>query len=295
MKKILALILFILISYESYSQDFFDLLTLKSQNSIYKKYNESNERLSLTKLEMDFAVPIVLKNKNVILLGGNFLKLKTNNENEIFKNYNTRSYSLKIGYKKQLNEKHSVLGMVIPKVRSDFGNLSSRNFKVDAYLSLQRKYSKNLSLSYGVYLQSELSGIAIFPLINIFWRINNRLLLYGAFPDKTFLKYNMSKNFNIGIYLHIGKNTFELNQTDTYLNENFINSFVFIEHYFHDNIVFSASLGYSLVSELGEYDIDDKIDFGLSLGNFGDDRIQLNKDVSESFLLELSLSYRIHY
>ena len=59
-----------------------------------------------------------------------------------------------------------------------------------------------------------------------------------------------------------------------------------------ESMALQFELGYSIGRELESYQVDDKVDLGLSLFRFGDDREQLNVDPSDGFFFQLRYIYR---
>ena len=60
-----------------------------------------------------------------------------------------------------------------------------------------------------------------------------------------------------------------------------------------NTVLLRVKAGYS-TSNYEVYEVGDKIDFGLSAFSFGDDRTQLNPDISGGLLLKLEAIYRFN-
>ena len=59
-------------------------------------------------------------------------------------------------------------------------------------------------------------------------------------------------------------------------------------------LILRGMAGVSLGRSFREYQTGDKIDFGLSLFRFGDDRVPLNTDFADGLFYRAELAYRVY-
>ena len=111
---------------------------------------------------------IVLNKKYAIITGIDF----NSNTLQLFPypNYNhLYSTQLKAGIKITHSEHWSGTYILLPKLASDYINLSSDDLYLGGAIALKYKKNKNLNYSFGCYGSTEAFGLYISPLIGLYY------------------------------------------------------------------------------------------------------------------------------
>lgn len=176
-KKIFCVAVFICAANVLVAQPYTDLLNLRLQYFPGSSYlTESNSKLEVMQYDASFLLPMVQKNKDVILFGGNYSKLNfhaTGQANQKKYLYNT---GLAIGYEKHFkNEKWKALILTLPKINSDKISFGKNNFQMGGLLLFNYKRSEKLKYHFGMYYNKECFGDFVMPLLGIEWKPNDKL------------------------------------------------------------------------------------------------------------------------
>lgn len=276
------------------SQGYVEILKFNSYTSPYAKYKNGEGKAMIEKQDFALSMPILLNSGDVILTGIGANRIKLSNKSNNYFDYEVYSTSLTIGYLKKINEKYSVLALLIPKLGSDYHKVKSSDIMLYKYLSLKRKVTENFSIGYGIFDKPEFYGHFITPIFAIDWNVNEKVRVFGNFPDDLNIDYKLDDRNSAGFYYFSRGTTYKLSDRDTYLFDNFINFYTYYQHYLTKNIALNVKLGYALARKFEEYSEKDKIDLAIPLATFGDDRTVLNKDLKDNIIFEIRLAYRVH-
>ena len=111
-----------------------------------------------------FTLPVVLNDKNAFVTGASF----SHNNLQLFPNSQYSSlYSttLKLGLASTFNEKWSTTLVLLPKIASDYNNISGDDFYMGGFALLKLKKKENLIYRFGVYATSEAFGFFTTPIL----------------------------------------------------------------------------------------------------------------------------------
>ena len=206
LKKIFFVVAFFCLAQTVSAQPFVDLLNVKGQYFPASPYvHDDSNKLSVTQYEATFLLPMVQKNKDVILFGGDYTQLNFNCSGNISQHSNLYSTSLAIGYEKHWKkDKWKTLILALPKLNSDRIAFSKNNFQPGGLLLFNYKKKENLKFHFGAYYNKECFGDFFMPLLGIEWKPNDRLNVWGDMPANFNVEYKMGKSLYAGAsYLSI--------------------------------------------------------------------------------------------
>jgi hypothetical protein len=289
MKKQL-LILFLLISNFSNSQGFVDLFSINYGKSAATTYENSFQTTTITNFDTNLTLPIQLNEKYAIITGGDF----SLNKLQLFpaENYNNLYLTrIKAGINITHSEHWSGTYILLPKLSSDYINLSMDDFYMGGVAVLKYKKSKNLSYKFGLYASDEAFGLFISPIIGLYYLSPNaRFEMNLYLPNDGDLNYGLTDKTKVGIdFVGRGK-SFKLttdNVRSSYVENNSMEFSSYLQNSsLNKNVLLRLKLGFS-TNSFDVYPIDQKIDFATSLFQFGDDRTQLNSNLSSSAFIKI--------
>ncbi|MFT4757957.1 MAG: hypothetical protein ACI91R_002618, partial [Vicingaceae bacterium] len=278
------------------AQDYVDLLKIGYGKTFSNSFADTSENTEVTTFDVDLTYPVVLNGKNTLITGAAF-----NYSNlQLFPDMGyTSLYSstLKIGLASSFNEKWSSTVVLLPKIASDYKNISGDDFYFGGFAVLKLKKKENLIYRFGIYATSEAFGIFSTPIIGWYYLSpNKRFEMDMSLPIAADINYKLDFA-TVGFdYYGIGR-SYKLNQgalPKQYVDQSsleFLGYFQF--NALENSVLIRAKAGYAS-SSYEVYENGDKIDFGLSAFSFGDNRTQLNPDISGGLLLKLEAIYRFN-
>ena len=293
------IIFFLLISpFISHCQEYVDVLKLGYSYSNKAKFKGIDESTSIKSYNASITFPIELSSKYAFLTGIDFSSnnlLLSPNYNQSSTLYNTL---LKIGLATTYSEKWSSTFVLLPKIASDYHNISGNDFNFGVYAIAKLKKNKNFKYRFGFYASTEAFGIFATPIIGAYYLSpNNRFEIDASLPIAANVNYKFEKSAIGFDYFGIGR-SYNISQETTipvYVDQRPIE----ISSYFQyktlkENILLRAKVGYSN-NTYEVYEQGDSLDFRISAFSFGDNRTQLNPVILGSVFFKLEAIYRIHF
>ena len=278
------------------AQDYIDLFNVAYGKTLNNNFANSSAQTELTTFDVNLTYPLVLNENNTFITGAAF-----NYSNlQLFPNTsaaNLYSSTLKLGLATTINEKWSTTIVLLPKVASDYKNISGDDFYFGGYAILKLKKKENLIYRFGLYASSEAFGLFSTPIIGWYYLSpNKRFQMDISLPIAADINYKLGFG-TIGVdYYGIGR-SYNINQEtlpSQYVEQT---SLEFLGYYqcstLKSTLLLRLKAGYS-TSNYAVYETGDEIDFGLSAFRFGDDRRQVNPDISGGILLKLEAIYRFN-
>ena len=123
------------------------------------------------------------KNKDVILVGGDYTQLHFKESGSINLQSDLYSTSLILGADLGLkNPKWRTTLLVLPKINSDYKDISTDDMQMGGVAMFSYKKKDNLKYHFGLYYNREFFGDYFLPLLGIDWKINQRMNLFGDLP-----------------------------------------------------------------------------------------------------------------
>ena len=278
------------------AQDYIDLFKIGYGKTFNNSFDNTSENTELTTFDSDLTYPIVLNDKNAFITGAGF----SYNNLQLFPNSDfTSLYSLtlKIGLASTFNDTWSSTIVLLPKIASDYKNISGDDFYFGGFAVLKLKKKDNLIYRFGIYATSEAFGISSTPIIGWYYLSpNKKFEMDMSLPIAADINYKLGFA-TVGVdYSGIGR-SYKLNQgtqPQQYVDQSsleFLGYFQF--NTLKNSVLLRAKAGYA-TSSYEVYKDGDKIDFGLSAFSFGDNRTQLNPNIGGGLFLKFEAIYRFH-
>jgi hypothetical protein len=160
---------------------------------------------------------------------------------------NLYGISLSLAYLKQWkNKSWKTAFAFIPRISSDFKNVSSNDYQLGSAVVAVYQKKENLSYKFGAYYNSEYFGFFMLPLFGVEWEINDRLEISGVLPAHVNLEYKTGKHIYTGVDLLFITNSFRLYNDYYYrIDDNHLK--LYADFYLTNNLVLTAEAGHSVL------------------------------------------------
>jgi hypothetical protein len=183
---------------------------------------------------------------------------------------------------------------LLPKVASDYQNISKDDFYLGGLAIIKLQKKKNLIYRFGVYSSAEAFGFFTTPIIEWYYLSPNNM-----FEMNMSLPISADINSTTGVltfgfdYYGIGR-SFNISQegSNEYVDLNSMEFASYIQfNAFEKSVLLRTKFGYSS-NDYEVYTKGDKLGFGLSAFSFGDNRTQLNSTIEGGLFLKFEAVYR---
>jgi len=280
-----------------------DILHSEFTTTPQNTFDSSASSSDLQKINANLTVPIELKNGNAILTGVVYDRVDT----RFWQNSEkmpVSSYILKLGMNIKHSDKWSTTVLLLPKLASRFEDkVSSQDFQFGGLGLAKMKKSETMSYKFGAYMNGDKFGPFLVPLFGFYYK-KNKLEMDVMVPSYAKINYSLSPKLTAGVNWRATVKSYNLNGNTIITPTNVLRPF-YMHHLSNEvgahvglepikGIIIRGVAGVSLGRTFRVYENDDKIDFGLSLFRFGDDRVPLNTDFKDGTFGRLELAYRYY-
>lgn len=293
------------------AQDYVDILKISYSENFNSEFEGYSQSTNVKSIDIDFTYPIVINNNNALITGVNysrnnlelFPRLNQTTTSNLFTNYtgNTSLHTsiLKLGLATTFDKKWSGTFVLLPKLASDYINISNDDFYFGGVAILKYKKHERLKYRFGLFAIDQAYGWFTTPIIGLYYiSKNSKFEMDISVPVSADINYSLSKNFNVGFdYLGIGR-SFDVhleNTPDFYIDYGALEFTCYAQYaLLSKSILLRAKLGYADF-DAEAYADGDKIDFRVSAFNIGDGgRKQLNPELSSGFIAKIEAVYRFN-
>jgi hypothetical protein len=295
MKKKIIQLLFLILPFLCNAQEYIDLFSVNYGKSQKTTFENSSINTSISTFQTNLTLPVVLNEKYIAVTGVNFSSYSLqlfpdSNNNHLY------STNLRAGLSVKHSEHWSGLYLFLPKVASDYINVSSEDIYLGGLALLKYKRNENFGYGLGLYGSSEAYGMSVVPIVTFYYHSPNKRFEINAFmPNDADINYSLTDKTRIGVDFLGHGNSYKLttdNVRSNYVENNSIDFSSYVQRSVLDNkILLRLKLGYSL-NDFRVYPIDQKLDLQILALKFGDNRTRLFEDKSNTILLKMEAIYR---
>jgi len=290
------------------AQDYVDLLRVGYGETFNNDFVDTNESTSVKSLEVDFTLPVVLNDNHAFITGFSFsrnrLQLYPDNPEVLYFGVDENNFAslystiLKLGLASTYNEKWSSTLILLPKIASDFQKINGDDFYFGGLGLLKYQKTEHLKYRFGLYATSEAFGFFTTPIIGWYYLSpNKKFEMDMSLPIAADVNFTQGP-ITYGIdYFGIGR-SFRLyggsEESQSYVDLSSLEFASYVQfNTLEKSVLLRAKFGYSS-NNYEVYATGDKIDLGVSAFSFGDDRNQLNPDISGGVFLKFEAIYRFN-
>ena len=280
-KRLLFLMMafFHTLSFQSYSQPYFDVVSLQGvftrPTTIF-----SNEPIGINTdyYSSQLSFPYQFKNKSVLAITAGYDEWQIKQGANILK---LQSGYLPVTFIKPLANQWNFSVTGIPR----FSNEKNRTFNNEVWqiggaILATKKFSDRLTLKGGIYYNKEFFGNYFLPLLGGEWRVTDKLILFGLLPNNLFADYKISNSLHAGFIYKGITASFRLkeNKNNDYIRLQEGQLKIFADIYITKKLVLNAEFGHTVAREYG---------FGLL------DKKNNKADFNDGYLLKTGIYYRM--
>ncbi|MEO8760828.1 MAG: DUF6268 family outer membrane beta-barrel protein [Bacteroidia bacterium] len=291
-RKIIFVFALLLLSLKGISQPYVDIINTSAQ-SLQSNYKDALKSKNITtNYFLNLTAPIRVDSQNTIIVRFYGENLRSTIKNDFFSQTNNLyAVLLPIGLQHETrNKKWKILGLVMPKLSSDFKDkISNYDMQLGGYGLLTYKYSDKLQIKAGLYYNREYFGNFFMPLAGIDWKINDRFQMYGVLP--TFYRFEFAtikKKLYTGFEFRSYTRSYRLDAAENhnYVKNKEIKAKVFVDFYLTKSFILFAEFGRTIGYSPQEYLYGTKILAGTN---------PIYTGIMDGFLFNAGLAYRIRF
>ena len=295
MKKLL--LLFFLLPLFSSAQEYVDIFRIGYGQTFNNNFEAVNNDTNVKSFEVGFTFPVVINKNHALITGADF----SSNNLQLFPNAEyTSLYStnLKLGLASTWYEKWSTTIVLLPKIASDYKNISDDDFYFGGFALLKLKKNENLKYRFGIYATQEAFGLFTTPILGWYYLSpNKRFEMDMSLPISADVSYKLGIT-TLGIdYFGIGRsyNVHYKNLPTLYADLSSLEFAGYLQfNALEESVLLRAKVGYSS-NNYEMYAEGEKIDLGVSAFSFGDERTQLNPSLNGGVFLKFEAIYRFNF
>ncbi|MBC7556967.1 MAG: hypothetical protein H7195_08415 [Chryseobacterium sp.] len=295
MKKKLIPLLFLVLPFLCSAQEYIDLFSINYGKSQKTTFENSSINTDITSFQTNLILPVVLNEKYIAVTGVNFSSYKLQLLPESDKNH-LYSTNLRAGLIVKHSEHWSGIYLFLPKVASDYINLSSKDIYLGALALLKYKRNESFGYGLGLYGSSEAYGMSVVPIVTFYYHsLNKRFEINAFMPNDADINYSLTNKTKVGIDFLGHGNSYKLstdNVCSNYVENNSIDLSTYVQRsVLNKKILLRLKMGYSL-NQFRVYPINQKLDLQILALKFGDNRTLVSENKSNTLLLKLEAIYR---
>ena len=275
-------------------QEYVDLLKIGYGRTLKNNFKEVDGSTNITSFKIGLTLPVPISENHALITGADFSinKQQLSPDAEFTSLYNTM---LTLGMASTWSEKWSTTLVLLPKIASDYKQISTEDFFIGGIAILKLKKSEDFLYRFGIYASQEAFGVFATPILGCYYLSpNKRFEMDLSLPIKGDINYKLGAT-TLGIdYFGISR-SFNLhyeNMPTMYADLNSIEFATYLQFKFlKESILLRPKFGYSS-DDYKVFAKDDKMDLALSAFKIGDDRTLLNPSLKGSAFLRLEMIYR---
>jgi hypothetical protein len=283
------------------AQNSLDILTLSGRNAFSTDYDSVLPgKAKETGGFVGITLPVPINKKVIIYNSLNYFYFHVNSDDDLGDSLadpiNLHGFILRTGLVLRLNNNQSLQLLFSPRLMTDMKGGGADNMQFGGLAMYEKKFSDDLTMGFGAMFNQEFFGPYMLPIVNLSWKLSERVSITGMLPVYAKIKYKVSDKFVAGIS-HFGLTTsFGLNDaafSGDYIERQSIDLALFGNYRIAKNIYFEGRFGKSMSRCYKQYESDQKVDFAIPLKTFGDDRELKNIQFKDGLFMELRLVYSI--
>ncbi len=236
--------------------------------------------------------PVVINKKNTFITGIDFYStsIRLFPKARLSHLYST---TLKIGWATTFSEKWSATFVLVPKIASDYQNITSGDVYLGGVALVKLKKTNHLKYRFGFYASTEAFGLFTTPIVGLYYKSpNRRFEIDASLPISATVNYSLAK-FIVGFdYVGLGRSYKLVTTPKVYVEQSSLEFSTFIQiNPVAKSFLIRAKFGIT-TNEHEVYVIGDKIDFKISAFEFGNKRTLVNTSLSMAFFFRIQGIYR---
>ncbi len=292
------LALFFLGCLPHFGQDYVNILRLYGQYAPDAEYADESGKTGLSKFGTRILLPVPLENDKILLPGLSIEKVQGKLSMDHSKSTTVYTISPQLGIQFKYDKDWKGNYLLLPSLYSDLEEIGADDFQLGAVVTFSKTKSENFNYLFGMYANTEMYGLNVLPLAGLYyinkaktWEVD---ILMPIYLD---VNYRLSDKLRFGLqYLGRGTthnlNKYGEDSSGYYLEKGSKDIFVYAEIPVMKDWALQGMIGHSFGRYYEVYDRDEKLDWAIGPVLFGDERTQVNGEISDGLLMKFKLIYR---
>ena len=277
-----------------WAQNYVDVFKISYAYTYRSNFKDTPNYTNVNSLETIATIPVPLNNSKAIISGFNFnfntLQLSPNSSETHL--YNT---TLRLGITAKLSSTWDGTLIALPKLASDYKQLSLDDFYLGGIVLFKNKRNSKLYYRYGWYLSEEAFGITTTPILGLYYfSANKRFEADLAIPISANINYSF-QHLTLGFDYFGIERSYHLHtpaQLGTYVEQNRLEFAGYLQcNTFNKHIILRGKLGY-VSNRHAVFDDDETISLKFIDFRINDHRTQLNPKLEGSLFFKIEAIYR---
>ncbi len=277
-------------------QEYVDLFKIGYRQTLENDFKDLESSTNVKSFKAGFTLPLPISKNHALVTGSDFglSRLQLFSEAEYTNLYST---SITLGLVSTWSEKWSTTLALLPKIASDYKNISGDDFYLGGIALIKLKKKENFFYRFGIYASQEAFGVFATPILGWYYLSPNRKFEMDlSLPIKGDVSYDLGAT-TLGMdYFGISRsyNVHYDNMPTMYADLSSVEFATYLQfNVFKENVLLRTKLGYSS-DNYEMYATGDKMDLAISAFSIGDERNQLNPSLEGSIFMRLEMIYRFH-
>jgi hypothetical protein len=272
------------------AQDFVDLAKL-NYTSTQLGNAASTAKTSVNSINFELTLPKVINEKKKLIFGIGFENTELRLSD--FKK-NLTGIRLNVGAKLQHSTKWAGTYILLPKIASDFKQMTNRDLQVGALTIFDYQLNETVKLKFGAYASTENFGTTLTPVVGLWHRSKNQKFYINAnLPMRIDVNYLLINKLNIGFE---GTTSIKTYRTiaSTYTEEKSVRLAMYLSYGFlGKRLLLRGKFGFD-TTDYGVYSSTDKTGFQImAFPISGYKRNRLNPEFLPNYYLGADLIFRL--
>jgi len=262
------------------AQPYIDIVNIhycKSPDIGFFQHNKKATQLNY--FDASATLPVLFKNKKDAIIFSPYYEqweAKIREVNRFRKNH--FGIGFPVSFLKSIGPKWTLLITPIVRINDTSVNSKSKWQFGGAALVSHKSSDKQFTFKFGIYINGDLFGLFVMPLIGIDWKINARTNLFGILPGSLTLEHRLKKFLYYGAAFRAFTNSYSDINRYWRVDENQLG--IFADCYLTKKIVLNIETGHSIFR---------KIRTGIK------NETRTDWQASDNFYVKLVLAYRIRF
>ncbi len=262
----------------SKAQPYIDLVYLKFANSPNSGLiNQNKNEINIQYYNTGINLPLQFNHKkDAVIFSPYYEKWSSKINNQCRQHYD--GIGLPVTLLKTIpNSKWGILLTGILRL-NDSSIYAKGRMQIGAAFISSYKKNDNLTWKLGLYINNELFGLFVMPLVGLDWKINEKNNLFGVLPGNLTYEHKISKHLYYGANFRAITNSFAKTSGYWRIDENLLG--LYLDTYFTKNLVLNVEAGHSLfrkvrsgVKNISTYDA----------------------DINDNFYFKIAIAYRVRF
>ena len=276
------------------AQSYIDLARFHYATTPLNEFDSIPGSTNIEEFGADITLPIKLNDNNAILTGLYLEQIKTK-LHPLSDFTKVSTINVKVGFNRNHSEKWNGTYVLLPKLSSDFKKISGKDFQIGGLVLMKYKKSEYFKYHLGVYINNDLHGPLISPLLGLYYKSpNDKFEANFTLPIWADVNYKLANWLNAGINFAATTRTYNLGNNDSYLMKISNEIFGYLQFNIKKSIILQTKTGYSLGRSYESYNSDDNVDFDIYGITAGDNRTLINPSFKNGLIFRIRLIYRYH-